>query len=256
MTIFRILACSVIGLVLGSFLTVVTHRVPAGESIVRPGSRCPRCQHPLTGLDNVPLLSYLLRGGRCRYCKVSIPPRYLSIELLTGAACGLLGWRIDRPAELPAYLVLTVGMIAASIVDLDHRRIPRSIVYATAAVGVPLLVGAAFLQHDPGWLVAGAACAGAAFAFFLAIFLITPSGIGFGDVRFAPLCAGFAGFLGWRVAAAGLVAGILLAGVSGVALLVTRRAGRKTAIPLGPFLAAGSYLAIIGGASLSSFWFR
>lgn len=256
MTAFRILACSAVGLALGSFLTVVVHRVPAGESIVRPGSHCPACQHQLTGLDNVPLLSYLLRRGRCHHCGAGIPFRYLAIELLTGAAFALIGARIDRPAELPAYLVLTTGMIAVSVVDLKHRRIPSSIVYGTAAVGAPLLVAAGLVQHDPRSLLIGLVCAGAAFLFFLAVFVASPAGLGFGDVRFAPLCAGFAGFLGWRVAATGLLAGILLAGASGVALIATRRAGRKTAIPLGPFLAAGAYLAIVGGMPLSSYWFR
>jgi leader peptidase (prepilin peptidase)/N-methyltransferase len=251
-----VVVCAVVGLVTGSFLTVVTSRVPAGRSIVAPGSRCPACAVPLRGLDNVPVVSFLLRRGRCATCSVRIPARYLALELGTGVAFATVAARAPQAADAPALLVLTAGLIAAAAIDIAHRRIPASIVYATAAVGVPLAVGASLYTHRVGALWVGLLAAAVAFAAFFAIFLAAPKGMGFGDVRLAPLCAGFLGWIGWRVAAAGLLSGILLAGLFGIGLMVGGRAGRKTAIPLGPFLAGGTYLGLVAGAAIASIWLR
>ncbi len=251
-----IVVCTVVGLAVGSFLTVVTSRVPAGLSIVAPGSRCPSCMAPLRGLDNVPVLSYLLRRGRCGTCSTPIPARYLALEVGTAGAFALVAARAPDAAVVPALLVLSTGLIAAAVIDAQCRRIPASVVYTTAIVGVPLLVGASLWVHRVGALWTALAAAGVAFALFFAVFVLVPKGIGFGDVRLAPLCAGFLGWLGWRVAAAGLLSGILLAGLYGVGLVLARRAGRKTAVPLGPFLAAGTYLAIVAGGPIVSVWLR
>lgn len=251
-----IVLCGVVGLVLGSFLTVVTTRVPAGLSIVTPGSRCPTCAKPLRGLDNLPVVSFLLRHGHCRWCRARIPWRYPLLEAGTGAACALVAARSPWPAAVPAFVVLTVGLIAAATIDAEHRRIPTAVVYTTACIGVPLLVGASLWNHRLGALETALVTAAVVFAVFLTIFLVAPKGIGFGDVRLAPLCAGFLGWLGWRIAAAGLVSGVLLAGIYGVALILSGRAGRKTAIPLGPFVAAGTYLGLVAGAPIVAVWLR
>jgi leader peptidase (prepilin peptidase)/N-methyltransferase len=253
---FGLAVCTIVGFVTGSFLTVVTSRVPEGLSIVTPGSRCPSCASPLRGVDNLPVVSYLLRRGHCRSCGTHIPARYLALELGTGAAFALVAARVGTPAAVPALLVLTAGSIAAATIDISYRRIPAPVVYVTAAIGVPLLVGASIYTHRAGALVTAAVAAAVTLAVFFTIFLLAPKGLGFGDVRFAPLCAGFLGWFGWRVAAVGIVSGILLAGCYGVGMLVSGKGGRKTAIPLGPFLAAGCYLGIVAGAPIASVWLR
>jgi leader peptidase (prepilin peptidase)/N-methyltransferase len=249
-----IVLCGVLGLVMGSFLTVVTSRLPAGLSIVTPGSHCPACDRPLRGLDNLPVVSFVLRRGRCGHCGAQIPLRYLVLELGTGSAFALAAARLGHPAVVPAFLVLVAGLIAASVIDAAHRRIPAAVVYATAALGVPLLVAGSLWDGRAGSLASALVAAAVAFAAFFALFIAVPQGIGFGDVRMAPLCAGFLGWFGWRIAAAGLLSGIVLAGLYGAGLVVTGRAGRKTAIPLGPFLAAGTYLGIVAGGAIASVW--
>ncbi len=256
MTAYRIAVSGVIGLVMGSFLTVVTHRVPAGLSIVRPGSQCPSCATPLRGLDNIPVVSFVLRRRRCRHCKSVIAWRYLLLEIGTGATFALVGWRISSPAVLPAFLVLTVGLVAATVIDLEHRRIPTPVVYATAAAGAPLLVVASAVTHRWSALATAGGAGAVAFLLFFAIFMVAPRSIGFGDVRFAPLCCAFLGWLGVRIAAVGLTTGMVLAGLTGVGLLLSGAAGRKSAIPLGPFLAAGTFVALLFGADIAAVWLR
>ena len=242
---------------MGSFLTVVTTRVPEGLSIVKPGSRCPSCATPLRGVDNLPVISFVLRRGHCHACQTRIPPRYLLLELGTGAAFVVLAARLSPLAVLLPYLVLTVGLIAASVIDLECRRIPAAVVYWTAATGAPLLVVASAWTHRYGALLTALVAGSVTLGVYLAIVLAAPKGaMGFGDVRFAPLCAGFLGWLGWRVAFAGMVSGIVLAGLFGIVLVISHRAGRKTKIPLGPFIAAGSFIALICGNGIAAIWLR
>jgi leader peptidase (prepilin peptidase)/N-methyltransferase len=256
MSTLGIALCGVVGLAMGSFLTVVTSRVPAGLSIVKPGSRCPSCATPLRGVDNVPVVSYLLRRGHCKTCDVRIPARYLALEVGTGLAFAILALRLSPLVVLLPYLVLTVGLVAAAVIDLSCHRIPAAVVYSTAAVGAPLLVIASAWEHRFGALLTALAAAGIAFALFFVIVLLVPHGMGFGDVRFVPLCAGFLGWLSWRIAFAGVVGGIVLAGIFGVALLLGHGANRKSKIPLGPFLAAGSFIALLAGNGIAAIWLR
>jgi leader peptidase (prepilin peptidase)/N-methyltransferase len=185
-----------------------------------------------------------------------IPRRYLALEVGTGAAFAFLAARVHPLVVLLPYLVLTVGLIAATVIDLGYRRIPTAVVYSTAALGTPLLVVASAWTHDFGALLTGLAAAGVAFGVFFAIVLAVPKGMGFGDVRFVTLCAGFLGWLGWRIAFAGVVSGIVLAGVVGAALLAGHRASRKSKIPLGPFLAAGAFIALLAGNGIAAVWLR
>ncbi|MGH9298948.1 MAG: prepilin peptidase [Acidimicrobiales bacterium] len=236
-----------IGLVVGSFAGVVADRAPRGESVVRPPSHCVACGVLVRPADNIPVFSYLLLRGRCRSCKARIPPRDLVIEIVTAGLFVLLAFRLPTPYALPAYLVLAAGLVALSAVDLELRRLPTPIVYWTGGVAGALLVFASGMTGH--WnnllqaLIGGAAC----FAVFFAIFFISPRGMGFGDVRLAGLCGTF---LGWTAIVAipiGIFAGFVLAGLPAIALLVAGKATRKTQVPFGPFLAAGTIVGICFG---------
>src|SRR2546423_1575098 len=118
-----------LGLVVGSFLNVVIHRVPRDESIVRPRSRCPECDTPISPRDNIPVLSWALLRGRCRHCGVRIPVRYPLVEMLTAALFAVMGLRFGWSGALPAFLVFSAVLVSVSAIDLEHKRIPTPIVW-------------------------------------------------------------------------------------------------------------------------------
>ncbi|HVC24414.1 MAG TPA: prepilin peptidase [Acidimicrobiales bacterium] len=242
------------GLVVGSFLTVVTARVPEGESVVAPSSRCPACGVPIRPLDNVPLVSYALRRGRCRACGTHISLRYPATELATAALFTAVTARAPTLWAAPAYCVLVAGLVALSVVDLERFRLPTPIIVATGVVGLPLLLLPAVADHDLSSLVRVPVAGAVGFALLGVVFVAAPRGMGFGDVRLAGLCGAFLGWLGYRVVAVGLVLGFVSAGAVAVVLLALGRAGRKTRLPFGPFLALGTVVAVLFGPDLARAW--
>ncbi len=124
------------GLVVGSFLNVVIHRLPIGQSIVFPGSHCPACDTPISPLDNVPLLSYLWLRGHCRHCGVWISPRYPAVELLTGCVFLAVTWRLGLGWLALVWMVFAAGLIAAAVIDLDHQVIPDEISLGGLVLGL------------------------------------------------------------------------------------------------------------------------
>jgi leader peptidase (prepilin peptidase)/N-methyltransferase len=250
MTVLVAAGCGLLGLLVGSFLNVVIHRVPRHESVVRPRSRCPECGTTLAERDNVPVVSWLLLKGRCRTCDAPISARYPAVELLTAVAFAAVGLRFGADWAVPAYLVLVAALVAVSAVDLELFLVPNRILLATLAVGVPLLVLAAALDHR--WDDLGRALAGAAIGFgiLLAINLVTPRGMGMGDVKLAGVLGAWLGFLDIGHVFLGLFLGFLLGAVGGIALLATGVRTRKDHIPFAPFLAAGAVLAILVGSPL------
>lgn len=155
----------VLGLVIGSFLNVVVHRVPLDQSLVWPGSHCPRCQQPLSPRDNVPLLSYLWLRGRCRHCRTRIPLRYPLLELLTGLIFAAIVWRFGVGPMTPVWLAFAAALVAAAAIDFDHRFIPDAIsvgglvlavlvVPAVRALGGESLTGA-LIRSGAGALLGG-----------------------------------------------------------------------------------------------------
>lgn len=249
------------GLIFGSFLNVVVYRVPRKESIVRPASRCTNCGHELSALDNIPVLSWVMLRGRCRYCGTSISIRYPAAELLTAAVWIVAVVRREQLAppgtpgdgiawQLLAFLPFLWVLVALSLIDLEHKILPNKIVYPSVLVAVPLLAITAALGPglDP-WLRAllgGVAGAGG----FLVVALISPAGMGMGDVKLAGLIGLFLAYLGWGRLAVGFFASFALGAVSGIVLMLAGRAGRKTAIPFGPFMALGALISVLAGETL------
>jgi leader peptidase (prepilin peptidase)/N-methyltransferase len=248
--------CSVFGLLVGSFLNVVIHRVPKGESIVTPRSRCPRCGVEIAGRDNVPVLSWLVLRGRCRHCGEPISARYPAVEASTAVLFGVMAARLGFDWALPAFLVFTASLVALSVIDLDTYRLPTPIIYVTLGLSVPLLVLAAVVDGDWRGLAEAAAGSVAAFAVLFAIHLASPRGMGFGDVRLAALLGLFLGWIELPEVAVGLFFAFLLASVVGVGLMLAKRRGRKDRVPFGPFLAAGAYLAVLVGESVLRVYLR
>lgn len=231
------------GLLAGSFITVVAHRVPRGEGVVAGRSHCPECGAQIAAYDNVPVLSWLVLRGRSRCCGTRISARYPLTELtmaLLYAATVLVLW--DDPTDVALGLVFVTMLVAVTLTDLERRIIPNKILLVAAVVGVAIAA-----VGDPGSLPERAiAAAGAAGLFFLAA-LAYPRGMGLGDVK---LAATMGLFLGRDVAPAIFVA--LLAGsVVGLAMIAREGAGaRKRAIPFGPFLAFGGVVGLLLGGEL------
>ena len=231
------------GLLAGSFVTVVAHRVPRGESIVGPRSRCPACGAQIAAYDNVPVVSWLILRGRARCCGAPISPRYPLTELTLGAlyaATVLVLW--DEPWEVALGLVFVTVLAAITLTDLERRIIPNRILIVAAVAGAAIAA-----VGDPGSLPERAIAAAAAGGVLFAAALAYPKGMGLGDVK---LAAAMGVFLGRNVAPAILVA--LLAGsLVGLAMIAREgAAARKRAIPFGPFLALGGVVGLLYGDQL------
>lgn len=241
---------AVFGLMIGSFLNVVVWRVPRGESIVSPPSACPRCGKQIRAHDNIPVLSWLLLRGRCRDCSEPISARYPLVEAGTAALFFLVGLRFGAQAQLPAYLYLAAVGISLALIDLDVKRLPDALTLPSYGVGLVLL-GLASLS-DPQPLLRAVLGAAAMFALYFALCFAYPAGMGFGDVKLSGVLGLYTAWLGWDVWAAGLMLGFFLGGFFGIGLLLIKRGGRKTAIPFGPFMILGAFLAIFWGHALVS----
>jgi leader peptidase (prepilin peptidase) / N-methyltransferase len=238
----EIVAGAAAGAIIGSFLNVVAHRVPRGESLSSPGSRCPGCGAPVKPYDNIPVLSWLLLHGRCRSCGAPISPRYPLVELATAlafaAVVAVRGFDDDLVLELP----FVAALIALAAIDFDHKLLPNKLVYPLAAYGViaTLLVDRDDLVEN---LIAGAG----AFGFLLAAVIAYPRGMGMGDVK---LAGAMGLYLGLSVIPAMLVAFLSGSLVGAVILAREGAAARKKAVPFGVFLALGGIVGVLAGPEL------
>ena len=245
-----IVVCAFIGLCVGSFLNVVIYRVPLHESVVSPRSHCPSCNSPIRDRDNIPVLSWLLLRGRCRDCQAPISPRYILVEVATGALFAGAAARLGFNWDLPAFLVLLAGLLALACIDLERLILPKSIVYITLALVVGLLLLDAAVTGQWKKLLVAAICSSAWFALFFLMNLASPRILGFGDVRLA-LVLGFGlGWLGWRYVVLAFFASNLIGLVISVVLLAGKKIRRDQPVPFGVFLALGTALAIYAGPEI------
>lgn len=245
----------VLGLAVGSFLNVVIWRVPRRESVLSPASRCPRCETPIRRRDNIPVVSWLLLRGRCRSCGVPISVRYPLVELGTAALFAALAWRFAARWELAGFLVLGATLVAVAVIDLTHYIVPNRVLFPAVVGSVPLLAVAALA--DGAWGAYARALLGGAAAFsgLLAVHLVSPRGMGMGDVKLAFLLGLYLGWLGWGYVALGLFLGFLLGAAVGAALVLAGRRTRKEPVPFAPFLASGTVLALLWGGPILD-WYR
>ena len=254
MIVTLVLSAGVLGLLIGSFLNVVIWRVPRSESVVRPPSHCPSCGSQVRPRDNLPVVSWLLLKGRCRDCQAPISRRYPLVELATGVAFGVMAARFGLDAVLPAYLYLAAIGVALWMIDLDVKRLPNAIVLPSYVVAASLLTVAAAATGEWEQLLRAGLGMLALYGFYFLLALIYPAGMGFGDVKLAGVLGLYLGWLGWPEVVAGGFLGFLFGGVVGGALMLVRRAGRKSQIPFGPFMLAGALVAILWGGALGDLY--
>lgn len=246
-------AAALFGLIVGSFLSVVSYRVPRKQSIVKPRSRCPGCDVEIAPRDNVPVASWLLLRGRCRRCGIRISARYPLTEIATGGLFAAAALRFGPTFELIAFAVLFAALVAITVIDLELRLVPKAIVWPVVAAGVVLLSAASIAQSDPARMIDAVAGAAAAFGVLFLIHLVSPRGMGFGDVRLALLLGLYLGWVSPAHVGLGLFAAFVFGGVGGVVALALGRS-RRSALPFAPFLAAGTVLAVLVGEPILSWY--
>jgi leader peptidase (prepilin peptidase)/N-methyltransferase len=246
-TTLVVAACVVMGLLIGSFLTVVVDRVPRGASIMAPPSACGACDHRLTALDLVPIVSWLALRGRCRHCGARIGPEPLIIEIANTALFVAFGLKFGADIVLLAYWCLAAALVALVWIDLHEFRLPREITYTAFVISAAVIVIDGVVDDSNDATLDAFIGAGIALAIMLVIYLASRGGMGDGDVRLAPLLGLHLGYLKLAIVPVGLFFGFLIGAVVGVAMMAVSKAGRKTALPFGPFLAAGTVLAIFIG---------
>ena len=239
------------GLGVGSFMTVAVHRLPRGESVVRPRSRCPSCGAEIGARDNIPVLSWLLLRGKCRQCGARISVEYPLVELATAGLVVLAAVRYPNPWQAVLVGGLLALMPAIALIDLRHRIIPNRLMYPSLVVFSVLIVLARFIAEATDPVRAGIGLL--LFGGILFVVAAVSGGVGMGDVKLAALIGLVLGSLGLRfvgVAAAGAIA---LGGLGGLVALAMGR-GRKSAIPFGPYLAAGAVVASLWSEEIASWY--
>jgi leader peptidase (prepilin peptidase)/N-methyltransferase len=255
---------AVFGLAIGSFLNVVVHRVPRRLSVVSPASACPGCSSAIAARDNVPVLSWVLLGGRCRNCGMAIPARYPAVEALTAGAFVVVAIRfapvdaVDGVAlaagllTLVAFLYLAAISVALTAIDLELHRLPNRIVLPGYLVAALLLGTAGALSGDVVALATAGIGAIASFGLYLGLAVARPGGMGMGDVKLAGVLGLFLGFLGPAPLLVGMFAAFLLGGIAGIVVLAARRGTRRTALPFGPWMLVGAWIGIFAGEPLAA----
>ena len=239
-------ASFLVGLLLGSFLNVVILRLPRGESIVSPPSRCPRCKARIQPWDNIPVLSYLLLRGRCRQCRKRISWRYPVVEVSAGLLLWLLAREVEHPALLVPHAAFLLALLVVAWIDFDTRTIPDAITIPGVGIGLAVSL---FLPPGPGAALLGALCGGASLWLVGAAYERATGvpGMGGGDVKLAAMMGAFLGV-------GGVFGTIFLASLAGSlfgALLIARGKGsRRTAIPFGTFLAPAAMVLLLFGEPL------
>ncbi len=279
-----VLACLLLGLIVGSFLNVVIHRVPImlerqwraqcaelaqGDhdatvpatlavaerfDLVVPRSACPHCKAPITALQNIPIVSYVALGGRCARCRKRISPRYPLVEALTGALSAAVAWKLGFGWPAAAALVLTWFLVALAFIDIDHHLLPDSLTLPLLWLGLVLSLFGPAAAGEPIPVALRSSVIGAAAGYVslwsvyhLFRLLTAKEGMGYGDFK---LLAALGAWLGWRMLLPTVLVAAAVGAVVGIAVLAAKRQSRATPIAFGPFLAAAGWLMLMFGHEL------
>lgn len=247
----EIIAGFFFGLIVGSFLNVCIGRLPENLSIVKPASRCPRCETPISFYDNIPVLSYLWLKGQCRNCREPIGMRYPAVELLTGLLTALCVFRFGVSAAAAVYFVFAASLIVITFIDIDHRIIPDVI----SLPGIPLFFAGSFLlpavtplESLIGILAGGGSLFLVAWVYYL---LTGNEGMGGGDIK---LLAMIGAVVGWQGVILTIFAASVTGTVIGGAMMIASGKNMKLAVPFGPFLAIGALIHVFYGQELISWY--
>ena len=268
-----------VGAIVGSFLNVVIHRVPNEQSIVFPSSTCPKCKTSIKPYDNIPIVSWLILGGKCRACSSPISFRYPAVELLTALTFVFVYWRTDLTPILPVYLAFAAAMIALIFIDAEHMILPNVITYPLLIIALAVRVvfpivfpqyvfsdmlhwPATYLAGQPAWLVSlfgaivGALVGGGSLWLVGEIWkrLRGVDAMGLGDVK---MMLGVGALLGWRLAFLAIFLGAFSGALIGLVILTKQKEKDLQAqIPFGIFLGTGSILALLFGERFIEWYLR
>lgn len=268
--VFLSSAVFVLGLCIGSFLNVVIHRMPKmmerqwraecaeldGKTVkesekynlVVPRSACPACNHPITALENIPVVSYLVLGGKCSECKTRISPRYPFVELLTGLLSAYACWRFGATLAGIGALLFVWAAVALAFIDLDTFYLPDDITLPLLWAGLLLNLGSTFVDL-PSAVVGAAAGYLALWSVYWLFKLVTgKEGMGYGDFK---LLAAIGAWLGWQMLPLVILLSSLVGAVIGIGLMIFARHGRETPIPFGPYLAIAGVIALFHGSTIN-----
>ena len=263
-------ACLLLGLAVGSFLNVVIHRLPqmlerewlaqcaelSGQapsqqeplSLARPRSRCPKCGHMISALENIPIASWLVLRGRCRACRATISPRYPLVEAATGLLSAYVGWHFGYTLAAAGALLFAWAMIALSFIDIDTQLLPDDITLPLLWAGLTFNLGGNFTDLRSAVIGAIAGYL-ALWAIYWGFKLATgKEGMGYGDFK---LLAAIGAWLGWQMLPLTILLSSFVGAVIGIALIIATRRGREVPIPFGPYLAAAGVLALFWGQPLT-----
>jgi leader peptidase (prepilin peptidase)/N-methyltransferase len=243
----EVLIAFVFGLLWGSFANVVILRFPKGENVALPRSRCPKCLTPIAWYDNIPVFSWFFLRGRCRDCGAQISIRYPVVELLTGLVFAALVWNYGLTWRTFEYLIFCWGLIVVSFIDIDYMILPDVFTLSGIVIG---LVGAAmnperdFLPALAGVLMGGGFLWLIAYLYLL---LRKEEGMGGGDIK---LLAWIGAVLGWQAVPFVVLASSVIGSAVGLGLAFQGKAGLKSVIPFGPYLAFAALLYLFGGSDV------
>ena len=251
MTLPLVAVAALFGLMIGSFLNVCIARIPAGESIASPSSRCPRCKTAIRWYDNLPVLSYLLLGGKCRSCRQPISARYPAVELITAVAFAIQAFYVgDDFVLLASRLIFTAILIVLFGTDYDVQRLPNVLTLPGLVIGLAFSVVQPPGLRDAviGALLGAGILQGIRLAWYA---LRGVEGMGFGDVK---MLAMVGAFLGWRNVIVVLFFSSLAGAVVGIVLTVTGRQAMSTKLPFGTFMAVAAFAASLYGERLAAWY--
>jgi len=273
----------VLALLVGSFLNVVIYRLPVMMErewrsqcdeivatppsqdlpegrfdLMAPGSRCPSCGHRITAMQNIPVISFVLLGGKCAGCGTDIAIRYPIVELMTAVLSAVVAWRFGFGWEAAAAIALTWALVAISVIDIDHQIIPDSISLPLIWAGLALslfnpLSGASTLFIEPKTAIVGALAGYLSLWSIYHLFrLITgKEGMGFGDFK---LLAALGAWLGWKMLPVIIMTSAVVGATAGILLIVTKRHERSVPIPFGPYLASAGWIAMLWGQDIVNWY--
>jgi leader peptidase (prepilin peptidase)/N-methyltransferase len=265
-----VFAAGVLGLVIGSFLNVVIHRLPImmerdwaaqcaelrGEAppvvdtlnLSRPRSRCPKCGHAISSLENIPVISWLMLRGRCRACKTPIAVRYPLAELTTAALFAFAAWRFGLTATMLGALIFIAALIALTCIDYDTQLLPDDITLPLLWLGLAFNLFGTYTDLKSAVIGAMAGYLALWSVYWLFKLVTGKEGMGYGDFK---LLAALGAWLGWQMLPLTILLSSLVGAVVGIALMVFAKQGRNVPIPFGPYLAAAGMIAMIWGKPLT-----
>jgi len=264
------LLCVILGMVIGSFLNVVIYRLPKmmergwraecaelnGQEIppaerynlILPRSGCPACGHRIGALENIPLVSYLVLGGKCSACKAGIPLRYPIVETLTGALSGYVAWRFGFGLAALGALLFVWAMIVLAFIDLDTFYLPDDVTLLLLWAGLLFNLGSVFTDLQSAVVGAIAGYLVLWSVYWLFKLATGKEGMGYGDFK---LLAAIGAWLGWQMLPQVVLLSSLVGALIGISLMVFARHGRNVPIPFGPYLAIAGIIALLQGAAIN-----